>query len=73
MERATALAAGADLLLCVGSSLEVYPVAGLPGLTLRAGGRVAIVTQGRTPLDADAEVKLDGDVVAELEALLAAL
>jgi NAD-dependent deacetylase len=73
MERATALAAGADLLLCVGSSLEVYPVAGLPGLTLRAGGRVAIVTQGPTPLDADAEVKLDGDVVAELEALVAAL
>ena len=73
MERATALAAGADLLLCVGSSLEVYPVAGLPGLTLRAGGRVAIVTQGPTPLDADAEVKLDGDVVAELDALLAAL
>ena len=26
---------GADLLLCVGSSLEVYPVAGLPELTLR--------------------------------------
>ncbi len=73
MERATALAVGADLLLCVGSSLEVYPVAGLPGLTLRAGGRVAIVTQGPTPLDADAEVKLDGDVVAELDALLAAL
>jgi NAD-dependent deacetylase len=73
MERATALALRADLLLCVGSSLEVYPVAGLPGLTLRAGGRVAIVTQGPTPLDGDAEVKLDGDVVAELEALVAAL
>ena len=34
---------------------------------------MAIVTQGPTPLDADAEVKLDGDVVAELDALLAAL
>ena len=73
MDRADALAAGADVLLCVGSSLEVFPVAGLPSLTLRAGGRVAIVTQGPTPLDGDAEVKLDGDVVAELEALLAAL
>jgi NAD-dependent deacetylase len=73
MERATTLAAGADLLLCVGSSLEVYPVAGLPAVTLRAGGRLAIVTQGPTPLDADAEVKLAGDVVAELEALVAAL
>ncbi len=64
---------GADLMLCVGSSLEVYPVAGLPELTLQAGGEVAIVTQGPTPLDAGAAVKLDGDVVAELEALLAAL
>ena len=73
LERATTLAAGADLLLCVGSSLEVYPVAGLPGLTLRAGGRIALVTQGPTPYDADAAVKLDGDVEHELQALVAAL
>ena len=36
--RPSELAAGADLLLCVGSSLEVYPVAGLPELTLVGGG-----------------------------------
>jgi NAD-dependent deacetylase len=34
MERASALAAGADLMLCIGSSLEVFPAAGLPELTL---------------------------------------
>ncbi len=73
MERATVLAAQADLLLCIGSSLEVHPVAGLPGVTLRTGGRLAIVTHGPTPYDADAEVKLDGDVEAELQALIAAL
>ena len=73
LERATTLAAGADLLLCVGSSLEVHPVAGLPALTLRAGGRIALVTQGPTPYDADAAVKLDGDVEHELRALVAAL
>jgi NAD-dependent deacetylase len=73
MEQATRLAAGADLLLCVGSSLEVYPVAGLPVVTLSAGGRMAIVTQGPTPFDDDAEVKLGGDVVEELKALVAAL
>jgi NAD-dependent protein deacetylase/lipoamidase len=73
MERAAELAAHADLLLCVGSSLEVYPVAGLPEVTLRAGGRLALVTQGPTPYDTAATVKLDGDVVAELDALLAAL
>jgi NAD-dependent deacetylase len=73
ISEATELAAGADLLLCVGSSLEVYPVAGLPNLTLTAGGSIAIVTKGPTPYDAEAEVRLDGDVVTELEALLEAL
>ncbi|HVE69328.1 MAG TPA: NAD-dependent deacylase, partial [Solirubrobacteraceae bacterium] len=70
MERAAELAARADVLLCVGSSLEVYPVAGLPEVTLGSGGRVALVTQGPTPYDTAATVKLDGDVVEELEALL---
>jgi NAD-dependent deacetylase len=73
LERAGALAASADLLLCVGSSLEVHPVAGLPAITLRAGGQVAIVTQGPTPYDGEAAVKLTGDVVAELDALVDAL
>jgi NAD-dependent deacetylase len=73
LERAQTLAARADLLLCIGSSLEVHPAAGLPALTLRSGGAIAIVTQGATPYDGDALVKLDGDVVQELEALLAAL
>ncbi len=73
MRRAFALAAGADLLLCVGSSLEVYPVAGLPELTMRGGGQVAVVTQGPTPYDGAAAVRLSGDVVQELEALLDAL
>ena len=31
------------------------------------------MTQGPTPYDADAEVKLDGDVVEDLRAVLAAL
>jgi NAD-dependent deacetylase len=73
MDEAAALAAGAELLLCVGSSLEVYPVAGLPQVTRSSGGRVAIVTKGPTPYDGEADVRLDGDVVDELESLLAAL
>jgi NAD-dependent deacetylase len=73
VDRATDLAEHADLLLCVGSSLEVYPVAGLPRLTLRAGGDLAIVTQGPTPYDDYAAVKLDGDVEDELRALVAAM
>jgi NAD-dependent deacetylase len=73
LARASALAAGADLLLCIGSSLEVYPIAQLPQITLAAGGQVALVTQGPTPYDRDAVMKLDGDVVDELEGVLAAL
>jgi len=73
LERAYALAAGADVLLCVGSSLEVHPIAQLPGVTRGNGGAVALVTAGPTPWDGRATVKLSGDVVAELEAVLAAL
>jgi NAD-dependent deacetylase len=73
LRRAAELCEGADVLLCIGSSLEVHPVAGLPLLTRRYGGSVAIITQGATPLDDLAEVRLNGDVVAELEALAAGL
>jgi NAD-dependent deacetylase len=73
LAEAQALAMDADLMVCVGSSLEVYPVAGLPAITHGGGGRLALITQGRTPYDADADVKLDGDVVTELKAVLAAL
>jgi NAD-dependent deacetylase len=73
IERAQRLASGADLMLCIGSSLEVYPVAGLPELTLSAGGRLAIITRGPTAFDAMAEVRMGGDVVAELESVLEAL
>jgi NAD-dependent deacetylase len=70
---AYALAAEADLIVCVGSSLEVFPVASLPGVTRDGGGRIALITQGPTPYDSDAAVKLDGDVVEELAAVMAAL
>jgi NAD-dependent deacetylase len=73
ISEAQALALDADLMVCVGSSLEVHPVAGLPALTLGAGGRLALVTQGPTPYDGDADVKLSGDVVEELRAVLAAV
>jgi NAD-dependent deacetylase len=71
--RAERLAAEADVLLCIGSSLEVYPVAGLPELTLAGGGKLAIITQGPTQFDHRAAVRMGGDVVAELDALAAAL
>ncbi|HEX2707334.1 MAG TPA: NAD-dependent protein deacylase [Solirubrobacterales bacterium] len=71
--RARDLAERAKLMVCIGSSLIVHPVAGLPQLTLEQGGRLAIVTRGATPYDDEAELKLEGEVEVELEALLAAL
>jgi NAD-dependent deacetylase len=69
MERATQLARSAALVLVVGSSLEVWPVAGLP-LEARA---VAIVNRGPTALDEHALVRIDGGAGETLEAVLAAL
>ncbi len=73
MAEAQRLAEGAELMLCIGSSLAVYPVAGLPQVTLESGGELAIVTKGPTPYDDEAALKLEGDVDAELAALLSAL
>lgn len=69
LNEAFKLARAADLMLCVGSSLEVNPVAMLPSMTRQAGGRIAIVTKGPTPYDAEAEVRLDGDLVESLLAV----
>jgi NAD-dependent deacetylase len=73
IERAQALAAEAGLLLVVGSSLEVHPVAALPGATLAAGGALAIVNRGGTPWDTQTELVLDAGAGETLSALAAAL
>ncbi len=73
MARASSLASSAGLMLAIGSSLEVWPVAQLPADTLDAGGRLALVTMGPTPYDSEAVVKLSGDVEEELSAVVAAL
>ena len=68
MERATQLARGARLVLVVGSSLEVWPVAGLP-LEARA---FAIVNRGPTALDDRALLKIDAAAGETLTPLVAA-
>ena len=73
LERAFELARRARLLLVVGSSLEVHPVAALPEETLSAGGRVAIVNKGRTPYDGRAELKVEGNAGEILRGVAAEL
>jgi NAD-dependent deacetylase len=66
IERAYELACGAELLLIVGSTLEVYPVAGLP---LEAK-RFAIANAGPTALDGRAVLRVEGRAGEILPALL---
>jgi NAD-dependent deacetylase len=73
IDRAMQLARGAGLLLVVGSSLEVYPVAALPEETLAAGGALAIVNRGPTSYDARAALRLDGSAGEVLAAVAEAL
>jgi len=73
IERAQELAAEAGLLLVVGSSLEVHPVAALPGETLAGGGALAIVNRGGTPWDSRADLVIDAGAGETLRGLAAAL
>jgi NAD-dependent deacetylase len=51
IDRAMAAAAEADLLIAVGTSLQVYPVAGVVPIAKAAGARVVIVNAEPTPFD----------------------
>jgi NAD-dependent deacetylase len=68
--RAFAEAGKADLLIAVGTSLQVYPAAGIPGETRRHGGKVAIINNRPTALDHEAALILRGASGEILSALL---
>jgi NAD-dependent deacetylase len=71
IDRAIELARGAALLLVVGTSLEVWPVAGIPDETLTRGGRLAIVNRDATSYDGRAELVLRGSAGEILPTCLA--
>lgn len=54
LDRVLDAASCCDVLLCIGSTLEVYPVAHMVPLALRAGARLVIVNRDPTPFDAAA-------------------
>jgi NAD-dependent deacetylase len=67
IDRAYALAREAGVLLVVGSTLEVWPVAELPLVTQGAGGAVAIVNKGPTAMDDRADLRIEGSAGETLE------
>jgi NAD-dependent deacetylase len=62
IDRAMNAAAEADLLISVGTSLQVYPIAGAVPAAKRAGVRVVIVNAQPTPFDAIADAVLGGAI-----------
>jgi NAD-dependent deacetylase len=58
IERAMRAAEQSDLLLAIGSSLQVYPAAGIVPLAKEAGARLVIVNAEPTPFDDLADVVL---------------
>lgn len=64
MERAKALSESADLFLAIGSSLVVYPAAGLPILAKRNGTRLVIINREPTQLDELADLVINDEIGA---------
>jgi NAD-dependent deacetylase len=72
IDRAMAAAGDADLLLAVGSTLQVYPVAGVVPVAKQAGARIVIVNNQPTPMDSLADALLHGPIGEVLPAVCAA-
>lgn len=62
IDRAMQAAAEADLMLAVGTTLQVYPVAGSVEVAKQAGARVLIMNDQPTPLDDIADLLLRGPI-----------
>jgi NAD-dependent deacetylase len=64
LERALAAAGACDLVVALGSTLSVYPAAGIPLVAVEHGAPYVIINQGDTDHDGMPEVSLriDGDV-----------
>jgi NAD-dependent deacetylase len=69
IDRAMQAAGEADVLLAVGSSLQVYPIAGAVPLAKRAGARVVIVNAEPTPFDDLADAVFNDSISGVLPAL----
>jgi NAD-dependent deacetylase len=70
IDRAMRVSGECDLLLAVGSTLSVYPVAGCVPRAKAHGARVAIVNAGPTEMDSIADAVLDGQIGEILPALV---
>lgn len=70
LDRSDAAARACDLLLAVGSTLSVHPVAGLVPTATRSGARLVILNAGPTEMDHLADVVIHASISSTLPALL---
>jgi NAD-dependent deacetylase len=71
LARSQLAASQSDFFLAVGSSLAVYPAAGLPAIALNAGARLVIINAEPTPLDSEADAVFQQPIGEVLPALVA--
>jgi NAD-dependent deacetylase len=70
VERAMAVAERCEVCLAVGSTLSVWPAAGVPLAAARRGARLVIVNDGETDLDDAASARIQGRCGEVLPALV---
>jgi NAD-dependent deacetylase len=70
IDRAMRVAGEGDLFLSVGTSLQVYPVAGAVEVARDAGAKIVIVNAQPTPFDQVADAVFDGSISQVLPAIL---
>jgi NAD-dependent deacetylase len=70
IDRALRVAGEADFFLAVGTSLQVYPVAGAVDIAREAGARIAIVNAQPTPFDSIADAVFHESISEVLPAII---
>ncbi len=73
IEAAFDAAERADVMLVIGSSLQVTPVSQLPGVVLARGGRLAILTESETDYDHRCTVRIHDKAGLTMQSVVAAL
>lgn len=71
VEACTAAATDCDVLLAVGTSLQVWPAAGLVDVAVRSGARLVVVNAQETPYDDVADLVVREPIGTSLPRLLA--
>jgi NAD-dependent deacetylase len=71
--QAVTVAGTCELMIVVGSSLTVYPVASLPTIATQAGARLIIVNREQTPFDTEADLVFHSQAGATLTTIVEAV